>query len=137
MARPGYYSHSTNDSSATMNSSPLLWFIVLPVVITIIGVGAGTYVGVLHFQNSMISRLDKLDHGLEDVLKKIASIEVQLATLKTAEFDKIGFRGDDQIEYTSKYRPLPPDFEMFAIGFIIVCFIVMFMVYKGDINRGH
>lgn len=135
MASKGRSRVMNDENTTTVTSSPSVWLTVTTILTIITVLGLGVFVGSRYFQDP--SNFERLDHGLEKVLNEIIAIKEQLATLKNAGCDNVGSSGDDYIEYTSKYRPLPPDFEMFAIGFIIICFIVTFMVYKGDINRGN
>lgn len=128
-----YRTRITRDDDRSPNgSSPSMTVLITTIVITTAVV---TYCTNSYLQQPMITHLERLDQSLERVIKEVFEIKEQLNSLKQTGYQSI--REEELLPYQSKYRPLPADFEMFAIGFVIIFFLVLFMMFKGDMARGN
>lgn len=112
--------------------------LILLTTVIILTTASVTYVTNLYQQQAMLSHLERIDKGLEGVLKEVVHMKEQLEQLRTNHYGEIRSIDEEGYPvYQSKYRPLPADFEMFAIGFVIIFFLVLFMMFKGDMSRGN
>ena len=131
MARPEAAS-STHHSSANVSVST----VILMITVTGVTTGIVTFLSNSYLQRSVAAHFEELDMKLNEAVKEMSLMKQELDSLKNS--DSSGWRSvePDGYQFQSKYRPLPADFEMFAIGFIIIFFIVLLLMYKGDLNRG-
>lgn len=134
MARPERSEAASRTYHSNANVS--ISTIVLMITVTAVTTGIVTFLSISYLQRSVSSHFQELDMKLNEAVKEISLMKQELDNLKNS--DSGGWRSDepDGYQFQSKYRPLPADFEMFAIGFIIIFFIVLFLMYKGDLNRG-
>lgn len=129
MAKPEAAS-STHHSNVSNVST-----VILMITVTAVTTGIVTFLSNSYLQRSVSVHFEELDMKLDEAVKEMSQIKQELENLKSS--DPSSWRSEpDGYQFQSKYRPLPADFEMFAIGFIIIFFIVLFLIYKGDLNRG-
>lgn len=131
MARPEAASstHHSNVSNVSVST------VIVMITVTAITTGVVTFLSNSYLQRSVSLHFEELDLKLNEAVKEMTLIKRELEDLKNS--DSSSWRSEpDEYQFKSKYRPLPADFEMFAVGFIIIFFIVLFLMYKGDLNRG-